>query len=123
MDLTATTADLASAAAEVARLLPTRVLDPVLAGLVLRTTAAGEVELAGSDRERAVRLTRRATVHTEGTVLVPARPLADTLRTLDSAQVRLVVEGSRLAVRTSNARFTLPLLEVANHPGVPVQPP
>jgi DNA polymerase III subunit beta len=123
MDLTATTADLASAAAEVARLLPTRVLDPVLAGLVLRTTGAGEVELAGSDRERAVRLTRNATVHTEGTVLVPARPLADTLRTLDAPQVRLVVEGSRLAVRTSNARFALPLLDVSRHPGVPSQPP
>ena len=121
MDLTATTADLAGAAAEVARLLPTRVHDPVLAGLVLHAT--DQVELSGSDRERAVRLTRQATVHTEGTVLVPARPLADTLRTLDSPQVRLVVEGSRLAVRTSNARFALPLLDLPSHPGVPHLPP
>ena len=122
MDLTATTAVLASAAAEVARLLPSRVLDPVLAGLVLRADASG-VELAGSDREHAVRLTRPATVHTDGTVLVPAKPFADTLRTLDEAQVRLVVEGSRLAVRTSNARFALPLLDVRTHPGVPAPPP
>ena len=121
MDFTATTADLAAAAAEVARLLPSRVHDPVLAGLVLRADASG-VELAGSDRERAVRLTRQATVHTDGTVLVPAKPLAETLRTLDDPQVRLVVEGSRLAVRTSNARFALPLLDVATHPGVPEAP-
>ncbi|WNV91698.1 DNA polymerase III subunit beta [Umezawaea sp. Da 62-37] len=121
MDLTATTGDLAAAAAEVARLLPTRVLNPVLAGLVLRAGPAG-VELSGSDRERAVRLTRSATVHTEGAVLVPAKPLADTLRTLDDPQVRLVVEGSRLAVRTSNARFALPLLDLASHPGVPALP-
>ncbi|MER5266197.1 DNA polymerase III subunit beta [Actinosynnema sp. NPDC002837] len=122
MDLTATTADLASAAADVARLLPTRVYDPVLAGLVLRASGGG-VELAGSDREHAVRLTRAATVHTDGAVVVPARPLAETLRSLEDPQVRLVVEGSRLAVRTSTARFALPLLDLASHPGIPPLPP
>ncbi|MFI9008922.1 DNA polymerase III subunit beta [Actinosynnema sp. NPDC053489] len=121
MDLTATTTDLASAAADVARLLPTRVHDPVLAGLVLRAGGGG-VELAGSDREHAVRLTRAATVHAEGAVVVPAKPLADTLRGLDDPQVRLVVEGTRLAVRTSRARFALPLLDLASHPGVPALP-
>ena len=122
MDLTATTTELAAAAADVARLLPSRVYDPVLAGLVLHASAGG-VELAGSDREHAVRLTRAATVHTEGSVVVPARPLADTLRSLEDPQVRLVVEGSRLAVRTSTARFALPLLDLASHPGVPPLPP
>ncbi|KOX31654.1 DNA polymerase III subunit beta [Saccharothrix sp. NRRL B-16348] len=122
MDLTATTADLATAAADVARLLPTRVYDPVLAGLVLRADGGG-VELAGSDREHAVRLTRAATVHADGAVVVPARPLADTLRSLEDPQVRLVVEGSRLAVRTSTARFALPLLDLSSHPGIPPLPP
>jgi DNA polymerase III subunit beta len=122
MDLTAATADLAGAAADVARLLPTRVHDPVLAGLVLRAGPHG-VELAGSDREHAVRLVCQAIVHTEGDVLVPARPLAETLRSLDADQVRLVVEGSRLAVRTSTARFALPLLDLPSHPGVPPLPP
>ncbi|MFD7652687.1 DNA polymerase III subunit beta [Actinosynnema sp. NPDC059797] len=122
MDVTATTTDLASAAADVARLLPTRVLDPVLAGVVLRADRHG-VELAGSDREHAVRLTRPATVHADGAVLVPARPLAETLRGLDDPQVRLVVEGSRLAIRTGTARFALPLLDLASHPGVPRLPP
>ncbi|MFD1044184.1 hypothetical protein ACFQ1S_00525 [Kibdelosporangium lantanae] len=37
--------------------------------------------------------------------------------------VRLAVEGTRLAVRTPNARFALPLLEADVHPGVPVTPP
>ncbi|MEU4739527.1 DNA polymerase III subunit beta [Actinosynnema sp. NPDC023658] len=122
MDLTATTADLASAAADVARLLPTRVYDPVLAGLVLRADASA-VELAGSDREHAVRLTRAATVHSDGAVVVPAKPLAETLRAVEDPQVRLVVEGSRLAVRTSTARFALPLLDLTAHPGIPPLPP
>lgn len=122
MDLTATAADLAGAAADVARLLPARVLDPVLTGLVLRADRRG-VEFAGNDREHAVRLSRPATVHAEGAVLVPARPLAETLRGLADQQVRLVVEGSRLAVRTAAARFALPLLDLAAHPGVPPLPP
>ncbi|SDH24143.1 DNA polymerase-3 subunit beta [Lentzea fradiae] len=121
MDLTATTADLASAAAEVARLLPARVLDPVLAGLRLR--AGTDVEIAGSDQEHGVRLTVNATVHTEGEVLVPAKPLAATLQALDDPQVRLKVEGQRLAVRTPTSRFALPLLDLATHPGVPELPP
>ncbi len=121
MDLTATTAELAGAAAEVARLLPTRVFDPVLAGLRLR--AGADVEIAGSDHEHAVSLVRNASVHTEGEVLVPAKVLAATLQALDEPQVRLTKEGSRLAVRTPRARFAIPLLDLANHPGIPVLPP
>ncbi|MFD4673889.1 DNA polymerase III subunit beta [Lentzea sp. NPDC058450] len=120
MDLTATTSALAAAAAEVARLLPTRVLDPVLAGLRLR--AGTDVEVAGSDQEHGVRLTINATVHTEGEVLVPAKPLAATLQALDDPQVRLKVEGQRLAVRTPTSRFAIPLLDLDHHPGVPQLP-
>jgi DNA polymerase III subunit beta len=120
MDLTATTAELAGAAAEVARLLPTRVLDPVLAGLRLK--AGTDVEIAGSDQEHGVRLTVHATVHTEGEVLVPAKPLAATLQALDDPQVRLKVEGQRLAIRTPSSRFAIPLLDLNNHPGIPELP-
>lgn len=122
MDLTASTAQLGSAAADAVRLLPGRTLDPVLAGLVLVADRDGLV-LGGSDRERGVRLALPATVHTEGRVLVPAKPLAETLRALDVPGVRLVVEGSRLALRTSSARYALPLLDVDVHPGVPEPPP
>ncbi|MFC0116072.1 DNA polymerase III subunit beta [Kibdelosporangium aridum] len=122
MDLTATTTDLANAAAEAVRLLPGRTLDPVLAGLLLTTTDDGVV-LAGSDRERAIRLSCSAAVHTPGRVLVPAKPFAETLRALDVPMVRIAVEGARLAVRTPNARFALPLLDAELHPGVPTAPP
>ncbi|ANZ36837.1 DNA polymerase III subunit beta [Lentzea guizhouensis] len=122
MDLTATTSELAGAVAEVARLLPARVLDPVLAGVRLRATATG-VEVAGSDHEHAVSLTKPASAHTEGEVLVPAKALAATLQALDEPQVRLRVEGSRLAVRTDQARFALPLLDLHDHPGIPALPP
>jgi DNA polymerase-3 subunit beta len=121
MDLTASTADLAAAASDVVRLVPGRLIDPVLSGLLLSAGPDGVV-LAANDRERTARLACPAVVHTDGRVLVPAKPLAETLRALDAPEVRLVVEGTRLAIRVPGARYALPLLDVDIHPGVP-QPP
>jgi DNA polymerase-3 subunit beta len=121
MDLTITTAQLARAAADIVRLVPGKLIDPVLSGLLLTADARGVV-LAANDRERTARITCDALVHTEGQVLVPAKPLAETLRALDQPQVRLVVEGARLAIRADGARFALPLLDVGLHPGVPEPP-
>jgi DNA polymerase III subunit beta len=121
MDLTAATADLTGATADAARLLPARAHDPVLCGVLLVADADG-VTVAATDAERTVALRRTARVHTDGTVLVPGKPLAETLRALDVPEVRLVVEGSRLAVRTPRGRFALPILDVERHPGVPAPP-
>ncbi|MFE5565668.1 DNA polymerase III subunit beta [Amycolatopsis japonica] len=103
MDLTAATRPLSSAVSAAARLLSAR------SGLLLRAGKDG-LAVGGNDSERAVRLTAEAMVHTDGEVLVPAGPLAETLRMLDDDLVRLVVEGSRLAVRVEGGRYALPLL-------------
>ncbi|AUI62224.1 DNA polymerase III subunit beta [Amycolatopsis sp. BJA-103] len=103
MDLTAATRSLSSAVSAAARLLSAR------SGLLLRAGREG-LTVGGNDSERAVRLTCDAVSHTDGEVVVPAGPLAETLRMLDDDQVRLVVEGSRLAVRVEGGRFALPLL-------------
>ncbi|MCT2582472.1 DNA polymerase III subunit beta [Actinophytocola gossypii] len=121
LDLTVGTGDLASAASALVRLVPGKLIDPVLSGVLL-TAGRDGVSLAATDRERAARVERAAVVHTEGRVLVPAKPLADTLRALDLEQVRLVVEGSKLAIRAPGARFALPLLDADVHPGV-AEPP
>lgn len=122
LDLTVTTAELAAAASALVRLVPGRLIDPVLSGVLLTATPEG-VSLAATDRERAARVERPALVHAEGRVLVPGKPLADTLRALDQDQVRLVVEGSKLAIRAPGARYALPLLDVDVHPGVAAAPP
>ncbi|RSN25069.1 DNA polymerase III subunit beta [Streptomyces sp. WAC 05977] len=103
MDLTAATRSLSSAVSAAARLLSAR------SGLLLRAGKDG-LTVGGSDSERAVLLTSDAMIHTGGEVLVPAGPLAETLRMLDDDLVRLVVEGSRLAVRVEGGRYALPLL-------------
>ncbi|WIV60114.1 DNA polymerase III subunit beta [Amycolatopsis nalaikhensis] len=103
MDVTAPAHRLSAAVSTASRLLPART------GLRLRADAAG-LTIAGSDSDLAVRLTCPATSHTDGSVVVPAAPLVETLKVLDAELVRLVVEGSRLALRLDNARFALPLL-------------
>ncbi|MEC3975035.1 DNA polymerase III subunit beta [Amycolatopsis sp. H20-H5] len=122
MDLTASTRTLSAAVSAAARLLPGKYGDPVLSGLLLSADADG-LTLAGNDRERAVRVSAAAMVHTDGEALVPAAPLAETLRMLDDELVRVVVEGSRLALRVEGGRFALPLLSRELHPGAAVLPP
>jgi DNA polymerase III subunit beta len=122
MELTAATDDLARAAWDAARLVPGRLVEPMTSGLML-TADAGGVVLEANDRERTVRIDRPAVVHTDGRVLVPARPLAETLRALAAPEVRLRVEGSRLAVRVPGARYALSLLDADRYPGPPDPPP
>ncbi|GAB3136660.1 DNA polymerase III subunit beta [Amycolatopsis stemonae] len=109
MDVTAPAHRLSAAVSAAARLLPAR------AGLRLRADAAG-LTVAGSDPDLTVRFACPATSHTDGEVVVPAAPLAETLKMLDAELVRLVVEGSRLALRLDNARFALPLLTAETTP-------
>ena len=104
MDLTSPVRPLSAAVSAAVRLLPRQAL------LRLCADESGVV-VAGSDRDLAVRFVCAATTHTDGEVLVPAAPLAETLRMLGGELVRLVVEGSRLAVRVEGARFALPLLD------------
>ncbi|AUS78604.1 DNA polymerase III subunit beta [Actinoalloteichus sp. AHMU CJ021] len=122
LDATVPTTPLATRLAELVRLLPGRLTDPVLGGVVVVASATG-VRVASSDHERGFQADLDGLVGSEGSVLVPARPLAETLRSLAEPEVRLVVEGSRLAVRAGRARFALPMMDLAAHPGLAPSPP
>jgi DNA polymerase-3 subunit beta len=117
MDLTASTRALAAAVSESAKLSP-----GALSAVLLRANADG-LTLVGADSERWTRLTCEATTHVDGDATVPVAPLAEMLRMLDAAFVRIVVEGSRLAVRVDGARFALPLLDKALHHTRTTPPP
>jgi len=103
MDVTAPAHRLSAAVSAASRLLPSR------AALRLQAEATG-LTVAGVAPDLAVRFGCPATTHTDGTVVVPAAPLVETLKVLDAELVRLVVEGTRLALRLDSARFALPLL-------------
>ncbi|MCW6005147.1 DNA polymerase III subunit beta, partial [Micromonospora sp. CPCC 205371] len=70
-----------------------------------------------------VRVHAAATVHTDGRVVVARRAFADTVAALDAPEVRLAVEGSRLAIRTGSGRFALPCLDAATQPELAQEPP
>ncbi len=106
------TARLAEAAALIVRALPRRGTS-VSASAVLLTVGADAVELAGTDGQITVRVTVPCIGFETGHALVSRRGLAATVAALDAPETRLAAEGSRLAIRTSHARFALPLLDPA----------
>ncbi|MDI1462411.1 DNA polymerase III subunit beta [Catellatospora sp. KI3] len=121
LDLSLPTALLADAAARLLRLLPVRAIRPGLAGVLLRG-AGNRLELHATDGEAAASVTLPALVHTDGEAVLSRRALADTLAHLDAPQLRVVVKGSRVALRTPGARFALPRLEPAPAAAADVPP-
>jgi DNA polymerase-3 subunit beta len=111
----------AEAIAWTAKGLPTRPVVPVTAGVVLEVTD-GAMIVSGFDFEVLNRIEVPVTDKAAGRVLVSGRLLAEIARALPPKDVRVTVEGNRLAVRCGSARFNLPLLHIEDYPAVPELP-
>ncbi len=111
----------AEAIAWTAKGLPARPVVPVTAGVVLEVTD-GAMIVSGFDFEVLNRIEVPVTDKAAGRVLVSGRLLAEIARALPPKDVRVAVEGNRLAVRCGSARFNLPLLHIEDYPAVPVLP-
>jgi DNA polymerase-3 subunit beta len=111
----------AEAVAWTARGLPSRPVVPVTAGVVLEV-ADGALIVSGFDFEVLNRIEVPVTDKSAGRVLVSGRLLAEIARALPPKDVRVAVEGNRLAVRCGSARFNLPLLHIEDYPAVPELP-
>ncbi|HWR47569.1 MAG TPA: DNA polymerase III subunit beta [Pseudonocardiaceae bacterium] len=111
----------ADAIAWTAKGLPARPVVPVTAGVVLEVTD-GALIVSGFDFEVLNRIEIPVTDKSAGRVLVSGRLLAEIARALPPKDVRVVVEGNRLAVRCGSARFNLPLLHIEEYPAVPELP-
>lgn len=110
LDVTVATGPLAAAAAGLSRLLPGRSPHPAHACVLLRADH-GRLQLVAGDGEVGVRADAPAVGHEPGEVVVSRRVFTDTVASLDAPEVRLVAEGTRLAVRVPGARFALPCVE------------
>ena len=88
---------LAEAVAWAARSLPARPTVPVLAGLLLETTAEGLV-LSSFDYEVSGRVGVDADVQDEGRALVSGRLLADITRSLPAQPVQVTTDGSKVVL-------------------------
>ncbi len=111
----------AEAIAWTAKGLPARPVVPVTAGVVLEVTD-GALIVSGFDFEVLNRIEVPVTDKDPGRVLVSGRLLAEIARALPPKDVRVVVEGNRLAVRCGSVRFNLPLLHIEDYPAVPELP-
>src|SRR2546423_8651841 len=113
LDVTASTGPLAEAAARLCRLLPAR------AGVLLRGDRA-TLRLATSDGELSAWFEVPAGVAGPGEAVVARRGLPETLAGLDAPDVRLAVEGSRLAGPGAGAPVPPPPVGGAPPPPAPV---
>lgn len=103
------------------RTLPTKSTQPLLTGLHLVADKQGLV-LSGSDADVSAQASLDAAVGEAGTVLIPGRLLADITRSLPSATIEFVIEGSRAQITCGKSSFSIPTMPVAEYPPLPQMP-
>ena len=113
--------DFADAVAWVARILPSRPLNPVLAGVLLTGSDDG-LTISGYDYEVSAEVRVAAEIASPGSVLVSGKLLSDITRALPAKPVELSVEGTRVALSCGSARFSLPTMAVEDYPALPALP-
>jgi DNA polymerase-3 subunit beta len=113
--------DFADAVAWVAKNLPTRPLEPALAGVLLSGSDDG-LTVSGFDYELSAEVRLPAEIASAGSVLVSGRLLSEITRALPSKPVDVSVEGTRVSLTCGSARFSLPTMAVEEFPELPALP-
>lgn len=90
---------------------------PALAG-VLMGVAGEELSLATTDLEVSARLVLPVQVREEGVALVPAKLLADTVKSFDPAPVEFEAEGGQARIACHNYEGTLRCLPAEDFPAL-----
>ncbi len=91
----------------VAASVPTKTTLPVLSNLLVEATKDG-LRLSGTDLDIAVTTTVSASVDQEGAVTLPAKKLAEIVRELPSAAIRITSAGEqRITIECGRAKFRL----------------
>jgi DNA polymerase-3 subunit beta len=121
MKLTADRDCLADAVAWLARTLPARTTNPMLAALRLEA-ATDELHMSGFDYVVSTRVSAPAQVSERGPVLVPGRLFSDVVRSLPPLPVTIETDASRVLVGCGTARFTLATLPLDDYPDLPERP-
>lgn len=113
--------DFADAVAWVAKNLPSRPPNPVLAGVLLTGTEDG-LTISGFDYEVSAVVRLPAEIAGTGSVLVSGRLLSDITRAMPAKPVDVAVDGTRVALTCGNAKFSLPTMAVEDYPTLPNLP-
>ncbi len=120
MKLSIPTPDLLAQLQSVSRVASTRAALQALSGVRL-TATAGRCELAATDLDMALRVSVPATIHDEGSVVLPSRLLLDVVRSTQSEEIslELVPAESAVELRSGTARFQLRTLRAEEFPVLP----
>ena len=90
---------------------------PALAG-VLMNASGGELTLAATDLEVSARLRLEVQVQQEGVTLVPARLLADMVKSFEAAPVEFEEQGGQARILCSNYEGTVRCLPAEDFPAL-----
>jgi DNA polymerase III subunit beta len=87
--------------------VPAKTTLPVLANILVETTDRG-IRLSGTDLDMAVSTEVAADVETEGAITIPAKKLAEIVRELPSAPVKVAAAGEqKVTLECGRSRFRL----------------
>lgn len=111
----------ATTIATVAKILPAKPPNPVLAGVKL-TAHDGVLRVEGFDYETSTRAHVTAETLDEGTVLVSGKLLADITKALPAKPVEVATDGNRVSIVCGSAKFSLPTMPVDEYPALPEFP-
>jgi DNA polymerase-3 subunit beta len=109
---------LSEALQTVQRAVSTRPGIPALTGVLLEAGEEGRLTLTTTDLEVSARLTIEVQVHEAGVALVPARLLADTVKSLAEAPVDLETDQSQAHLRCAAYEGALRLLPADDFPAL-----
>jgi DNA polymerase-3 subunit beta len=104
----------------VAASVPAKTTLPVLANLLVETTERG-IRLSGTDLDMAVSTELMADVDVQGAITIPAKKLAEIVRELPSAPVKVTASGEqKVMLECSRSKFKLLGLPKDEFPSFPV---
>jgi len=113
--------DLSEALQTVQRGVSSRPGIPALTGVLIEATDEGSLTLTTTDLEVSARLSIEVQVGEAGIALVPARLLADTVKSLSDAPVEFETDQSQARIRCAAYEGALRLLPAEDFPAI--QPP
>jgi DNA polymerase-3 subunit beta len=110
--------DLGDALQAVQRGVATRAGIPALTGVLLEASDDGWLTLTTTDLEVSARLRTQVQVADPGAVLVPARLLADTVKSLSAAPVEVEAADGQATITSAAYEGSMRLLSVEDFPGL-----
>jgi DNA polymerase-3 subunit beta len=104
----------------ISSVVPSKTTMPILA-TVLMSAEKGEFSISATDLDISVTSKVNGTVSEEGKIAVPARKIAEIVKSLAGDEVRLEAEGERLTVICGKSKFVVNARSADDFPKLPRQ--